>query len=122
MTSTGRLNITPRQSAATSGDDWSLLFQLWDGAAAKDVSGSTIKATLRNLAGDSVLASPVSQSSASTGAAWASGLVAIVIPAATTSALDGTEYLLEIQVTSAAGLITTWPWVPIDVARESITP
>lgn len=110
----GQLAVTPKRAMVSEGDDWCLGFTLWDNGAVKDVSGGTIKAAVQGLNGQVIIES-VTQSSATTGAAWATGIVVIIIDADDTDTILPSEYRLEIEYTSAAGKRTTWPLIPIEV-------
>lgn len=116
---TGQLAITPRAAQATSGDDWRLGLTLWEAGLVKNVSAATaIQAALRTTAGDTAIAA-TAQSSATTGAAWGTGIVVAAFAAAATAVLPAGEYLLEIEVT-LGGVRTTWPLVPVTVTRGVI--
>lgn len=109
----GQLALTPHEHRATAGDDWRLGVTLWSNGAAADVHLCTINAALRDANGYLVVAS-IAQSSGTTGASWASGVVVVAFPASATGALlRDCEYYLEIQVTDGSGLKTTWPWIPV---------
>lgn len=117
----GQLALTPHEHRAVAGDDWRLGVTLWENGAVFDASGATIKAALRD--GNGFLAlDAVAQSSSTTGATWASGVVVAAFPAATTAAVGReAEYYLELQVTTSGGLKKTWPWLPVLVTIAGIT-
>lgn len=115
----GQLTVTPRQAQATAGDDWVMGFTLWESGKPKDLTGASISVDVRTL-GQMPIISAVSQSSASTGADWASGRVTVVIPSASTGSLFRNDYFLEIEV-QLAGLTTTWPLIPVSCERQTIT-
>lgn len=118
----GQLALTPHEHRAVAGDDWRLGVNLWENGAVFDASGGTIKAALRDGNGFLVL-DPVTQSSSTTGATWATGIVVVAFPAASTSAVAReAEYYLELQFTSTVGgLKKTWPWLPVLVSVAGIT-
>ncbi len=114
----GQLAVTPAIARVTAGDDWLIGFTLWDNGAVAVLTGATIAAAVRDRSGNAVIAA-VTQSSATTGATWAGGVVIIAIPSASTDVLTGTEYFLEIQATMS-GAKTTWPLIALAVTQDVI--
>lgn len=116
----GQLAITPRKSEATTGDDWSQAFTLWDDGAVKNVSSATaISAAVVDLAGNQIIGDTACSSGAS-GAAWTTGVVVLPFTATQTAAISrASQFYIEIQ-TTIAGAKTTWPRIPVDVALGTV--
>lgn len=106
-----------------TGDDWNIPTTLKKDGSAVDVSAATISAAIVSLVNDepvSVIAS-TAQSSGTTGADWANGVVVSVFSDTLTDAVtifDNTY--LEVQVTYAGGDKETWPRLPIKVKKGFI--
>ena len=104
-----------------TGDDWDISVTLKTDGSATDVSGATaIKAALvsDNSNSPTTLISAVTLDSGATGASWATGVVVVEFPAASTDITTG-DHLLEIQV-EEGGKKKTWPRVNIDVRKGTI--
>ena len=98
----------------TAGDDVVLTAYLTSGGVDVDCSTSTISAALQSGKGIT-LVSPTAQSSATSGAVWGTGIVVVVFPRAITAGLNYGDAYLEVQETTAAGILRTYPLVQIDV-------
>ncbi len=114
----GLTTICPAQCAAVANDDWWLSFTLYEDGVPAVLTGASIQVGIRSL-NDVAIVNPVVQSSASTGANWAVGLIIVSIPASATVALIKMEYFLEIQVL-LNGRFHTWPLVPVEVIQATI--
>ena len=103
----GLLAITPREVAATAGDDWThLRVTVWEDGAAKDVSAATaISAAVKDNGGNEIIADTACASGA-TGASWSTGIIALPFLAADTD-IAANQYVLEIQAT-LSGKVRTW--------------
>jgi hypothetical protein len=91
------------------GDDWTIFATLQvNGAAVPISSGASVKAAIVSADHQSALSDVVTQSSATSGANWSTGFVAIVFPSEVTAeiSLDGVAWL-EIQVVDG-GKTRTW--------------
>lgn len=105
-----------------TGDDWDITMTLTKDRAAYDVSTATeIKASVvdSDSISPSTLIAAVTLDSGATGANWASGIVVIEIPNASTgSVATGTAYI-EVQVT-IGGKKQTWPRQQITIKAGTI--
>jgi len=105
-----------------TGDDWDIVVTLKKDGVAFDVSTATaIQAAVVSDDGTAptTIVSAVTLDSGATGASWATGVVVIEIPAATTGALTSQRAYVEIQVT-LGGKKSTWPRQPIDIKVGTI--
>jgi predicted RecA/RadA family phage recombinase len=109
----GFLTTAPESFSATAGDDWRLQVTLRDNGTAKDLSTATVSAALVDL-GDEVAIAETAQSSGTTGATWASGVVVVAFDDAATDSLAAGSYRLKVQAI-IGGVKTTWPDIAITV-------
>jgi hypothetical protein len=110
----GQHTVQPSAHRATAGDDWRLGVTLYDGGAAFDASGASINAYVLDRDRERVLG-PVAQSSNTTGADWATGVVVVAVAAALTEGVAAADDLVvELQVTKS-GVQRSWRF-GLDVA------
>lgn len=106
-----------------TGDDWAITTTLKKDGSAYNVSGATISAAVVSLNRKEPIQAiaATAQSSGTTGANWANGVVVSKFPASATALVTtyGTLYL-EIQVT-LGGEKETWPRLPITVNKGFIS-
>jgi len=98
----------------TASDDIVVTAYLSSGGSDVNCSASTIKAALQNGKGSTLIAG-TAQSSATTGAAWATGVVVVVFPRTITAGLCVGDAYLEIEETTSAGIRRTYPLVALEV-------
>lgn len=108
-----------------TGDDWTLNMTIKQNGAVYDASAGTIKAAVVHVANGvpSQEIADTAQSSGTTGADWANGLIVVKFPAAATAAVTktGQTLLLELQVTDAGGEKITWPRQAFQVDQGTIS-
>lgn len=103
----GQYSTAPRSHTAVAGDDWRLGVTLYDNGSAFAMTGATVNAYVYDRNGMRI-AGPVSQSSGTTGADWANGVLVVAIPAATSDdCLPADDLELRINVI-LSGVIRTW--------------
>jgi len=101
----------------TPGDDLAIVSDLYESGALANLSAATISACIQDGSGRRIIA-PTAQSSATTGAAWATGRVVCAFSAALSVSLRVGSAWLEINVTRA-GKRTTWPLIALDVQASA---
>lgn len=97
----------------TPGDDIAIVQDLYEDGVLVNLSAATIDAVLQDGCGHELIPR-VAQSSATTGAAWATGRVVCSFTAAASGNLQRGTVYLEINVTRA-GKRKTWPLIEIEV-------
>lgn len=108
----------PQAPIVTPGDDIALAQDLYENGALVNVSSATINAAMQDSRGRQLIAT-TAQTSAASGAAWATGRVVVEFTAAQSIALQRGDAWLEIEVIRA-GKKTTWPLFPLEVQQGSI--
>lgn len=88
-----------------SGYDFSTLVQIRFDGDKEDLSAATIRASLKNADKSAELIADIAQSSASAGASWSTGLIAITFLASVTAALVPGDAWIEIAITKSARLL-----------------
>ena len=101
-------NAIPPAPLVTVGDDFTIPAQLYQNGAKASLASATINALLLDSTG-TVLIPSTAQSSAYTGANWATGYVIVVFPKALTAALPVGDAYVEYQVTVNGSLQTFEP-------------
>lgn len=104
-----------------TGDTILILQTLKVGAAALDVSGTTITSRLIAMNGGEALTDEITNSAVTVGADWTNGIVAIIIPGSLTESINPVlhpQVLLETQVNDGT-YDKTW-FSTVDVAKGTI--
>lgn len=104
--------MTATVPTVTAGDDVRVTATLTKDGASYDASGATIYAAITDAKGATTYVGATAQSSGTTGADWASGVVVCAFGASTTGALPYGRCYLEIQV-AKGGVTTTWPLIQL---------
>lgn len=103
----------------TTGKPVYLKRTIYDEGAAVNLTGYTIRCAFQNGKGQRIT-DIVTQDSATTGADWSTGVLAVYLTAAQAAGITGGPAYLEIEVTPPAGITRTLPLVECDVQIGSI--
>lgn len=104
----------------TAGDPVYLRRTIYDAGVALPLTGYTIRAAFQNGHGVQITA-PVAQVTGTTGADWASGILAVSMTATEAAGLCRGDAYLEIELTSPGGLVRTLPLVLCSVQAGAMS-
>jgi hypothetical protein len=107
-----------RRPEIWSGDFFRIAVTLTTDGVPEPVAGAAIRASVRSAQTTEVYVQPTQQSSDTSGANWAAGVVVIEFPSSITAEVPRGEVWLEIQVTRS-GRPETWK-VPLEGQRGTI--
>jgi hypothetical protein len=112
--------FAPKSRLVTTGDPVYLVGTVLNDGAALDVSTYTIRACVQNGRGHA-LTLPIAQASTTVGATWASGIVAVSMTANEAAGVTVGRASLELELTTATGLVRTLPLVALVVQPGAMT-